>query len=134
MTSLIENLRVLFKKFYLVKTKMSKKIFYAEVDTPNTSNSWLGMSEAQRINKINQFIDQKKATLSKELLVVAAKNNGEVVVRILNMLTASVRGELLLDFEEFIKQEIDQGLTVWGEALGDKNSLRNLRGIEVKVS
>jgi hypothetical protein len=48
-------------------------------------------------------------------------------------LTASVRGSLLLDFEECIKKNIDQGLTVWGEALGDKNSLRNLRGIEVKI-
>ena len=90
---------------------MSKKIFYAEVDSPNPSTSWLGMSDVQRIQKINQAIDQKNTIFSKELLVVAAKNNGEVVVRILNPLTASVRGALLLDFEEFIKQEIDQGLT-----------------------
>lgn len=113
---------------------MSKKIFYAEVDSPKPSANWLDMSEAQRIEKINQAINQKIISLSKELLVVAAKNNGEVVVRILNPLTASVRGALLLDFEEFIKNEIDRGLTAWGEALGDKNSLRNLRGIEVKVS
>jgi hypothetical protein len=113
---------------------MSTKLFYAEVDSPNPSTSWICMSEEQRIEKINQAINQKITAFSKELLVVAAKNNGEVVVRILNPLTASVRGTLLLDFEEFIKQEIDQGLTAWGEALGDKNSLRNLRGIEVKVS
>jgi len=109
-------------------------MFYAEVDSPTPSTSWIGLSESQRIDKINMALNQKNATFGEELLVVAAKNNGEVVVRILNPLTASVRGALLLDFEEFIKQEIDQGLAVWGEALGDKNSLRNLRGIEVKVS
>lgn len=113
---------------------MSNKNFYAEVDSPNPSASWLALSESLRIEKINQVIDQKNTTFSKELLVVSAKNNGEVVVRILSPLTASVRGTLLLDFEEFLKQEIDQGITAWGEALGDKNSLRNLRGIEVKVS
>ena len=113
---------------------MNNKIFYAEVDSPNPSANWLALSEPLRIEKINHIDNQKKTTFSKELLVVSAKNNGEVVVRILNPLTASVRGTLLLDFEEFLKQEIDQGLTAWGEALGDKNSLRNLRGIEVKVS
>jgi len=113
---------------------MSNKKFYAEADTLNPSASWLALSESLRIEKINQVIDQKNTTFSKELLVVSAKNNGEVVVRILNQLAASVRGTLLLDFEEFLKQEIDRGLTIWGEALGDKNSLRNLRGIEVKVS
>lgn len=113
---------------------MSKKLFYAEDATPIPSTNWIGLSEVQRIEKINQIINQKNTEFIKEILVVSAKNNGEVVVRIINSLNASVRGTLLLDFEEFIKKEIDQGLTVWGEALGDKNSLRNLRGIEVKVS
>ena len=87
--------------------------------------------EIQRINKI---IDQLNSDFKELLLVVAAKKDGQVVVRMLNPLTASKRGTLLLDFEECIKKNVDQGLTVWGEALGDKNSLRNLRGIEVKVS
>lgn len=109
-------------------------MFYTEVFTPIPSTAWIGLSESQRIEKINMAINQKNVTYGKELLVIAAKNNGEVVVRMLNPLTASVRGTLLLDFEEFLKKEIDQGLTAWGEALGDKNSLRNLRGIEVKAS
>ena len=109
-------------------------MFYAEVDSPSPSVEWLGLSGAQRIERINQFINMANPDLNGQLLIVAAKKNGEVVVRMLNPLTASVRGSLLLDFEEFIKKNIDQGLTAWGEALGDKNSLRNLRGIEVKVS
>ena len=34
--------------------------------------------------------------------------------------------------EEDLKLNIDKGLTVWCEPLGDKNSLRNLRGIKIK--
>jgi hypothetical protein len=113
---------------------MSKKMFYAEIDSPSPSVEWLSLSSVQRVEKINKVINMANPDLNEQLLVVAAKKDGEVVVRILNPLTASVRGSLLLDFEEFIKKNIDQGLTTWGEALGDKNSLRNLRGIEVKVS
>lgn len=113
---------------------MSKKIFFAEVDSPNPSAAWLSLSDIKRNEKINQTISQVNPDFNKQLLVVAAKKDGQIVVRILNPLNASVRGGLLLDFEECIKKNIDQGLTVWGEALGDKNSLRNLRGIEVKVS
>ena len=109
-------------------------MFYAEIDSPSPSVEWLSLSGVQRVEKINQVINMVNPDFNKQLLVVAAKKDGEVVVRILNPLTASVRGSLLLDFEEFIKKNIDQGLTAWGEALGDKNSLRNLRGIEVKVS
>lgn len=113
---------------------MNKKKFYVEVNSPKPSTNWLDLSKTERIEKINQTINQKNNNFNKELLIVAAKENGEVVVRMLNPLAASLRGTLLLDFEEFIKKEIDEGLTAWGEALGDKNSLRNLRGIEVKVS
>jgi len=113
---------------------MSKKIFCAEVDSPYPSAEWYGLSDATRIEKINKIMNHANMDLDKKRLIVAGKKDGQVVVRILNPLTASVRGSLLLDFEEFIKKNIDHGLTVWGEALGDKNSLRNLRGIEVKVS
>jgi hypothetical protein len=112
---------------------MNKKIFYPEIDSPKPTIDWINLSEVQRIKKINQSLDQIKPDFSKQLLVVSANKDGQVVVRMLNPLVASVRGSLLLDFEECIKKNIDQGLTAWGEALGDKNSLRNLRGIEVKV-
>jgi hypothetical protein len=55
-----------------------------------------------------------------------------VIIRFTEPVDVSKRGLLLLDLEEALKREIDQGITVWVEALGDKNSLRNLRGIEVK--
>lgn len=113
---------------------MSKQIFYAEVESPHPTGDWFSLSDEQRIEKINKIINQVNPDFFQQLLVVAAKKDGQVVVRMLTPLVASVRGSLLLDFEESIKKHIDQGLTAWGEALGDKNSLRNLRGIEVKVS
>jgi len=48
-------------------------------------------------------------------------------------LPASERGPFLLDLEDYLR-EIDQALVVWLQPLGDRNSLRNLRGIEVKTS
>lgn len=112
---------------------MTIKLFHADIASPKPSAHWLSLNEQERVTKIHDVITQN-ILFNKELCVVSAKNNGEIVVRILNSLSASTRGTLLLNFEEVIKKEVDGGLTVWGEALGDKNSLRNLRGIEVKIS
>lgn len=112
---------------------MNKKMFYAHVDSPRPSVNWFSLSESERIEKLNQVIEQYNPGFNVQLLIVATKMDGQVIVRILNSLTASERGTLLLDLEELIKSHLDQGLTVWGETLGDKSSLRNLRGIEVKA-
>jgi hypothetical protein len=108
-------------------------MFYAELDSPTPSIEWGGQSDFHRIEKIKQIIDRVNPDFNRQLLIVATKNDGQVVVRLLNSLATSMRGTLLLDFEECIKKNIDQGLTVWVESLGDKNSLRNLRGIDIKV-
>jgi hypothetical protein len=44
----------------------------------------------------------------------------------------NIRGLLLLDLEKKLKDNIDNGLTVWLEPVGDKSKLRNLRGIKIK--
>lgn len=66
------------------------------------------------------------------LIIVAAKLDGQVIARLLKPVPADKRGTLLLDIEAFLKESIDPGLVVWLESLGDRSSLRNLRGIEVK--
>ncbi len=45
---------------------------------------------------------------------------------------AAQRGTLLLDAEDAIREATGLPFVVWHEPLGDRNSLRNLRGIEVK--
>ena len=39
----------------------------------------------------------------------------------------------MLDFEESLKKNIDRGITIWLEPVGDKSKLRNLRGVEIKM-
>ena len=39
---------------------------------------------------------------------------------------------MLLDLESLIKDNIDDGISIWLEPVGDKSKLRNLRGINFK--
>lgn len=70
--------------------------------------------------------------LNKILEIVEAKLDGQVIVNLLEPVPANKRGTLLLDLEAYLKESIDPGLVIWLDSLGDRNSLRNLRGIEVK--
>lgn len=110
---------------------MNKQFENATLDTPAPDKKWLGMSDAERKTILNDIL-KKRADFSDNFEVILTKDDGQVIVRIKNSLKSSERGTLLLDLEELYKSEIDNGINVWAEALGDKNSLRNLRGIEVK--
>lgn len=106
---------------------------YAKTDTPSPSPSWQKLSDAERHARVMGVLLNGPAALNGIVAIAAAKDDGQVVVNLTESLSASKRGQLLLDLEEFLKKEIDPGLTVWLEPLGDRNSLRNLRGIEVKA-
>ena len=54
-----------------------------------------------------------------------------VYVNFITKVSPKERGTLLLDLEDELFQK-DQKYRVWHIALGDKNSLRNLRGIKIK--
>ena len=54
-----------------------------------------------------------------------------VYVNFLGKVPPSERGPLLLDLEDELYKK-DKKLRVWHVPLGDKNSLRNLRGIKFK--
>lgn len=110
---------------------MNKHFANVTLDTPAPGKEWLAMSDSDRKKILNELLN-KRADFSKNFEVILTKEDGQVIIRIKNSLNASKRGTLILDLEELYKSEIDQGVNVWAEALGDKNSLRNLRGIEVK--
>ena len=101
----------------------------AIADTPVVQAPWKAMDGEHRKAAINEVIQSQQCQVCE---VVSIKNDGQVIIRFTEPVAVSKRGFLLLDLEEALKSEIDQGITVWVEALGDKNSLRNLRGIEVK--
>ena len=66
--------------------------------------------------------------------ITRATDKGYVYLTLEKTMDAGERGSLLLRLEELLKRKVDNGITIWHEPIGDKNSLRKLRGIEVKTS
>ena len=103
----------------------------ANVKTPTTSNSWINLTEDKKVDLINNEL--KKNQDLKDFEVHQASNDGQIVFTVKKTIPSNIRGLLLLDLEEKLKENIDQGLTVWFEPVGDKSKLRNLRGIKIKT-
>ena len=103
---------------------------FASAATPTTSKDWVVRSEKDRIEMILKEL--KKNILYKDFEVVKAPDNGQIVLRIEKIITANVRGLLLLELEEKLKL-IDNGITLWCEPVGDKSKLRKLRGIKINT-
>lgn len=112
---------------------MDSNLQYAGIDTPTPAAQWVGSSESERCSRIAKAMSTGEEKIQRLLSLISAKEDGQVIVRINEPLSPGERGTLLLDFEAYLKVAVDPGLAVWVEALGDKNSLRNLRGIEVKA-
>ncbi len=104
---------------------------FAEVNSPETSMEWHQLESDQRIKCIVDFRDSRPEF--QKLRVTRALIDGQVFVELVEPLPPAVRGSLLLDFESGLKTSVDRGLVVWCEPLGDKSTLRNLRGIEMRT-
>tara|TARA_B100000795_G_scaffold204284_1_gene157884 strand:- start:444 stop:800 length:357 start_codon:yes stop_codon:yes gene_type:complete len=98
---------------------------------PSSSSTWISSSEEERINLIKSLL--KNFSELEKIEIRGALNNGQVSVEINETTDASERGSLLLDIEAILKKELDNGISIWHIPIGDKNSLRNLRGIEVVI-
>ena len=103
---------------------------FATLDSPSTSFRWQEMTNEDRLGEIQRCLAQ--GSWNERIVVRGGAANGQVSVVIDPPLAAAERGTLLLDLEEVLKREVDEGITVWCQPLGDKNSLRNLRGIQMK--
>lgn len=112
---------------------MSSNLCYAHTETPTPGKSWCQLSDDAKLVLVNNTMTANSVFSNKVLLAVEAKSDGQVIIRLLETISADKRGTLLLDLEDFLKESIDPGLVVWLEPFGDRNSLRNLRGIEVKL-
>lgn len=106
---------------------------YAQTNTPTPGTGWQRLSDAERHARVMNALQAGTPVLSNVMVIAAAKEDGQIIVNFTEPLSAGKRGQLLLDLEAFLKESIDPGLAVWLEPLGDRNSLRNLRGIEVKA-
>lgn len=112
---------------------MSNNLKYATAKTPTPGPRWVGMAEADRLALVTQVIESSQLNTKTNLETVSTREDGQITVRFRQPVGPAERGTVLLDLEEYLKEKIDQGVTVWLEPLGDKNSLRKLRGIEVKA-
>ena len=102
----------------------------ANAEAPVTQTTWKLMPDIERIKLLNKQMvknqDYMRISIKKTL------ENGQVLVSLDGKFSASERGVYLLDFERYLKDNVDQGISVWCETIGDRNSLRNLRGIQIK--
>ena len=104
---------------------------YAEVETPDVSAGWGQLLPNQRVESVSAFCASR--IKFRTIIVTRVLQDGQVFVDLSEPLPPAVRGSLLLDLESDLKNFIDGGLVVWCEPLGDKSTLRNLRGIEIRT-
>jgi hypothetical protein len=107
---------------------INKDVAFAE--TPKPNSKWIKMNIFERKLAITSIL--KLDGQYKDIEVVNAMNNGQVILEINCSIPASKRGLLLLELEKKLKKQIDISLTVWLNPIGDKSKLRNLRGIKIK--
>jgi hypothetical protein len=103
--------------------------FHASDPTPQVRSKWVSKDDFNRIQLVQNVIDGTQF----EDLVFPTRTfaDGQIYLTFKKSISASQRGILLLDLELLLKDKIDLGIVVWCEPIGDKNSLRNLRGIEI---
>ena len=104
-------------------------VSFANIASPVSGEKWRDITKEKRIDLITNAIQNFTSNVS--IRVVEANKSGQVSLIINDIVSASERGPLLLDLETYLKFNIDNGITVWHAPIGDKSSLRNLRGIEV---
>jgi hypothetical protein len=104
---------------------------FSNKKTPKTSIAWVQMNMDDRIKMINNSL--KKNNLYKDFVVIKASDNGHVVFQIEHVIPVNIRGLMLLDLEALLKTEVDQGITLWCEPVGDKSKLRQLRGVKINT-
>ena len=104
---------------------------FAEVSSPEISAGWRQLLPDQRVTSVSNFCSSQ--TKYRAIRVIRALSDGQVFVDLGELLSPAIRGSLLLDLESDLKNFVDEGLVVWCEPLGDKSTLRNLRGIKIRT-
>jgi len=104
--------------------------FYADAESPKPSEKWINLSLDKKLEMLNIAIQNEN--FHNQINFLEADNDGNIIISLNSDISADKRGCFLLDLEKCLKDKIDESLCVWLTQLGDKNSLRNLRGIEFK--
>ena len=105
---------------------------FSNTPTITVSKEWSLLDHDSKTEKISFHINAfNKNKLN--IKVVSADSKGQVIIALHENLTAKERGMFLLDLENFLKKNIDTGINIWCEPIGDKNKLRKLRGIKINT-
>jgi hypothetical protein len=110
-----------------------KKTFenHAYADTTQTSDKWKNNSKLERMTLVSKQLEIFEGAES--FKVVQADGNGQIVIAIEKNIPANKRGLYLLELEQTLKDNIDPGLHLWCEPVGDKSVLRKLRGVVINT-
>ena len=103
---------------------------FANQDSPTVGLIWKNLSYEVGVNLIQAELDKDK--IYEKFLISKIDKDGQVVFKIEHDIPAHKRGVMLLELEEKLKNNVDKGITIWLEPIGDKSKLRNLRGISFK--
>jgi len=90
------------------------------------------MPEEVKLKKIVELLNELDASWNEKYNLISAKNNGFVTIDFLKSMSVNERSNYLLSIESELCSRLDGSITIWVAPVGDKSSLRNLRGIEVK--
>ena len=99
--------------------------------TLKPSARWAALSDRDQFRLVCATIN-KHQRFADSISLLKCEVNGGVIVRLKSNPPTRERGQLLLDLEDCLKAECDEGLVVWAETSADKSALRKLRGIEVR--
>lgn len=105
---------------------------FANENSPVPGKQWADATEDDRVSQIKNSLNVFDSEWSQKFNVVSAKNNGFVVFEFKDSIPVQIRGMYFLNIENHLTKLIDKSITIWIAPVGDKSSLRNLRGIEVK--
>jgi hypothetical protein len=104
-------------------------IFHASTTTPQVGSEWGSRGDSDRLQLVKNVIEGTQ--FENFVSPTRTFTDGQIYFTFKKSISASQRGIFLLDLELLLKESIDSGIVVWCEPIGDKNSLRNLRGIEI---
>jgi len=109
-------------------------INFASNQTPIASNTWSSSLEEDRIVQIELLINNYDKFWKEKFKIVSANDKAYVTMEFIKSIPVDERSSYFLRLESILCQEIDPSITIWISPVGDKSSLRNLRGIEVKTT
>ncbi len=109
-----------------IKDELNSKINF---QTIKPGDDWIYLNDDQKKVKIySQFKNYKYQKISQdiEIKIIRIENKVDIFFNLLNIADIDTKNKLCLDFEIYLKRNLDESLNVYLETLVDRNKLRRL--------